>query len=518
MAPGTMEMVSAGGASLALVRTEQGVYALDNACPHQGYGLTTGTLGVDGDGEPVITCLWHNWKFRVRDGVCVLGEEDVPCHPVSIDDSGTLRVSVQRRTPDEEQARLWPSLAGAIERHYVGQLARDTVRLLDTGVAPSTIMAAALGATAARTEDGVGHEVALAADCLAIAEDRDGDERVLPLVIGLSGLSEETRDRPLVEAAAVDDGDLVEAIEREDVAAAMGRAATLEPEMARPLFVEAAARHHLGYGHGVIYTQKVFEVLERTGAECASTVLPQLARSLAVMTREDLLPYMRKTARTIAELDLESLAASRRTAESIPDELVTEFLDRTDPGIDRAVELAHDGLGVEGLLDLASLGSARRMLRYDTGAEHDASANFGWLDITHGLTHARAVRWAWHHEPGPHTARMALHAIWLLFDTGRLERRRGIAPAGEADTPTDLVALGQQLIDDAMDDSGGSFIVVAHLVKTVRAAIEEAAATGSSLPVTAAQRFIHGQRRERFVARNATEALRFVRSGRPPRR
>ena len=80
---GSMRMVKVDGRRLCLVRTVDGVHALDHACPHEGYGLTQGEL--DGD---LLTCAWHNWKFRVDDGACVLGEEDVRTHPVDVDDDG----------------------------------------------------------------------------------------------------------------------------------------------------------------------------------------------------------------------------------------------------------------------------------------------------------------------------------------------------------------------------------------------------------------------------------------------
>ena len=60
---GSMRLARAGDRRLCLVRTSDGVYALDHACPHEGYGLTQGTL----DGN-LLTCAWHNWKFRVDDG------------------------------------------------------------------------------------------------------------------------------------------------------------------------------------------------------------------------------------------------------------------------------------------------------------------------------------------------------------------------------------------------------------------------------------------------------------------
>ena len=79
-AVGEMRMAKVGERRIAVIRTASGVHALDNACPHQGYGLVTGAL----DGE-LLTCQWHNWKFRVDTGECVIGEEDVACHPVTIE-------------------------------------------------------------------------------------------------------------------------------------------------------------------------------------------------------------------------------------------------------------------------------------------------------------------------------------------------------------------------------------------------------------------------------------------------
>ena len=97
---GTMKMVRVDGQRVCLVRTETGVHALDHACPHEGYGLTQGVL--DGD---VLTCAWHNWKFRVSDGSCVLGQEGVQVHDVDIDDGGAVRVRLNEPKPAEVRER-----------------------------------------------------------------------------------------------------------------------------------------------------------------------------------------------------------------------------------------------------------------------------------------------------------------------------------------------------------------------------------------------------------------------------
>ena len=81
LADGAMRMVKVDGHRVCLIRTAGRVHALDHACPHEGYGLTQGELNGD-----LLTCAWHNWKFRVTDGTCVQGEEGVTAHRVDVDD------------------------------------------------------------------------------------------------------------------------------------------------------------------------------------------------------------------------------------------------------------------------------------------------------------------------------------------------------------------------------------------------------------------------------------------------
>src|SRR3954463_15241855 len=91
LAVGAMKMVRVDGHRLCLVRTSEGVFALDHACPHEGYGMTQGSL----DGN-LITCAWHNWKFRVDDGECVVGEENITTHAVTVTDDGSIMVTLTR--------------------------------------------------------------------------------------------------------------------------------------------------------------------------------------------------------------------------------------------------------------------------------------------------------------------------------------------------------------------------------------------------------------------------------------
>ena len=534
---GEMKMVKVGERRVAVIRTASGVHAIDNACPHQGYGLVTGALD-----DELVTCQWHNWKFRVDTGECVMGEEDVPCHAVTIED-GTIHVTVDEPTAAEERERLWPSLRRGIEDNYVGQVARDSIRLLANDAMPEAIAWVGFEHALPREEWGVGHAMATAVDCLAWTVERDGDDRALPLVQALAALAEPTRGRPARRRRDPRAGDLIEAIEGEDHDAAMGiarrLAAEADPAEVRRRFIEAASMHHLSYGHGIIYTQKAFELLDLVGWDKADLVLHELALATTWGTREDTLPYMRKTVAEVRALDLEAIASTPVDPEWDHPGLVDAMLEIDDAPIAAAVEALAAGAGVERLLDAVTIAVSRRLLRYDLDIEFDLDESFGWLDITHGLTTARAARWAWRAHPSPATIRQALWAVWLCHDTSRGEQRHGVRPDPEiVGTPGDITGLIRQgdvdgalaairaagldacssMIEAALADSAGSFIVTAHLIKLTKAAIEEAETTGSDLPLLAAGRYLASPRLERFVSRNVIESLDFVKTGRPPTR
>jgi nitrite reductase/ring-hydroxylating ferredoxin subunit len=544
---GSMRLARVDGRRLCLVRTADGVFALDNACPHEGYGLTQGEL--DGD---ELTCEWHNWRFRVSDGRCTLGEEDVVSHPVMIE-GGEVRVELRRPDPVRLRADLTASLRRGIDNFYVGQISRDVVRLLRADEDPAQLIWEAVAWGAPRAEYGFGHALASAADCLALVERHEGDLRALPVVQAIAGIAEVERRRPLRPApepvAALpprpgevfrglveqgwDVADEAEALLRGAIEAGFG------PDELRPWLVGVVADHHLGYGHGAIYLQKTFEMLERLGWDRAPTVLPHLVIAHLAMTREDRLPYMRGFVRALHDVDLRALAEAEADPSWHDDGRVRDALlsGRGDGALTAAVDAVHAGGGVEGLIGVVADAVSQRLLSYDPDVERDHHADFGWLDITHGLTYAAAARWIWRTTPGPDAARVALWTAFLAGYSGR----RGFAPVAEppldpdggaADLPGAIADgryddaaraalagdphdVGAQLVAAALDDRAGSFIVAAHAVKTTEAAICEHAATGSALPLAAVARFMAAPRKERFVTGNVVRSIDFL-SGRGP--
>jgi nitrite reductase/ring-hydroxylating ferredoxin subunit len=517
----SLRMVRVGDRRICLVHTATGLHAIDNACPHEGYGLTQGNLAGD-----VLTCQWHNWKFRVDDGTCVLGEEDVTSHHVTLADDGTISVTLATADPAAAFPKLVGSLRRGIEHDYIGQVSRDVVRLLQADANPGELVWEAIAYGAPRAEFGWGHSIASAADCLAMVDNYNGDARTLPIVQAISGISETERDRPVnplpdpVTALPQHPASVFRSmVETEDLegAQALVRGAIangLGASDLRPWFTSVVTDHHLSYGHGAIYAQKAFELLDNLGWERADTVLPHLVPTLVYGTREDTLPYMKPFMRSLAGLDLAALTQCEQAVGWTDDGRLLDAILTTSnrtAAIEAAADALRRGAGVDGVLKVVTEAVSERMLRYDTAGEFDFHDDFGWLDITHGLTYANAARWHHAHSPGPDTLRLTLFSVFLAHWTGRHEWHTSIGPTVEVDLhTTDIAAAGRALQHEALGDRTSQFIVFAHAVKMSRAATEEATLAGSPLPLQATARFMREPRLERFVARTVTQSIDFV--------
>ena len=514
---------------LLLVRTSTGVYALDQACPHEGYGLRQGQLSGD-----LLTCAWHNWKFDVSTGECVLGEEGVRTHAVEVGADGSLRVELSRADPRTERPRLVASLRDGIVHQRVGQVSRDVVRLLRADANPGELVWEAIDYGAPRAEFGWGHAVASAVDCLSMVELYEGDQRALPIVQAIAGIAEAERGRPvnplpppLGRLPADPAAAFRAAVEGESVEAAQALVlgaieAGRDCAELRRWFTAIVSDHHLSYGHAAIYAQKAFQLLERLGWDRADTVLAHLVPTIVYGTREDTLPYMRPFVRALGGLDLDALAAIDADPTWRDDgRLVAALLDEGDrtAALRAAVDALHDGAGIDGLLDAVVAAVSVRMLRYDVAGEADFHDDFGWLDITHGLTYANAARWHADGRGDPDVLRLALWTVFQAHWTGRHEWHAGVGEADAVDTGADDLGVrgaGEALQRRALLDGTSALIVHAHAVKTTTAATAEAVRAGNDVALQAATRFLDAPKLERFVAANVVRSIDFL-SGRTVR-
>jgi 3-phenylpropionate/trans-cinnamate dioxygenase ferredoxin subunit len=121
---GTRVSVEIGGRRVAIFNVDGALYALRDACPHQGARLSEGTvaLSVESEtpgryrldtGKARIVCPWHGWEYDLQTGD-------------SRHDRGTSRV-----------------------KSY------EVARLMGAGLSPACARPGSLGATRARASRGV---------------------------------------------------------------------------------------------------------------------------------------------------------------------------------------------------------------------------------------------------------------------------------------------------------------------------------------------------------------------------
>ena len=556
--------ISEGGAKsfayldkrIALFRTPRGVFACDNRCPHQGYALVRGDV-KDG----VLTCAWHNWKFELGTGRCEHGGENIRTYPVQVRD-GQVFIDVTDPSAEVIRPELFASLNAAMDDLDTGRMARDAMRLQRIGTPLADVIREGVRYAAPRAEYGWDHSLATLTDCLRMSDFFAESLRALPVIQGLSVAAENqvrrpNRPRPDPIDPVASYGSIQAALaaypvlcdeERADDAEALLRgliAAQVSPAELRHTLLSAVTDHFLAYGHSMIFVQKAFEMLDQIGWQEADTVLSPLVPEMIWGTRYDKLPYMRKFLRAWegAGPDLDVLA--RRGAAGTFDQAAYRRSLTDGSPEDAATALIgalQGGAQVTAVIDATSRAASERLARFDIDLDLDDTNEWGWLDVTHTLTYLNALRWAWSADPSPQVLRGLFHAAWFVQWTGQFDHPDGAAQAQrpaphQSDDasqvhkaivgrdPEAAVALvhgyagpreelERSLIQAAAEDHSVSPIMVAHVVKTARAAVDEARALGGTAaaePVAAAARFLASPKRERFVYQSTLEAITVLR-------
>lgn len=562
--PGSTRLLRVGHDQVALFRLSDGrVFAVDNRCPHEGYPLVQGAVSGQ-----TLTCVWHNFKFDLKDGACLLGDEAVRSYPVRVIED---QVEVDLRPPDQGKliARLWSSLAVGLEGAEVGRMARDTARLIEAGVDPVQIAATAARWDALHAEYGTTHALPVAADVASLARHRlPGQQATLPLVQLL-----EITARPSIRQperaipAPVDPGEdpvaaglrLQALVEAEDAA---GAEALMRGALAKgwgrqtvePWLLRLCADHFLDFGHALIYSVKVMDLLELAGWEHADPLLSTLVYSVTLGTREDLLPPWAGTRRRleIVSGELPRWAARPREAgpgwtgatDSGPRTLRDAILDGSPADAFNAVRDAlRDGAPLDRICDGLVLAASERILRFDPAIARAKENQNDWLDVSHLLTFASAVRHALTRCDDPSLLRLLFQSAHFTQRAGALDGpRQTWKPAAEADLsdlgraveakdPARALSVAAALLERhggpeplvgtllafALDDPAVRGIVVAHVLKTLMVALDETGRLGDPSPLLATLRFAASPQRERRVARVVHEAIELVVHGRIPR-
>jgi nitrite reductase/ring-hydroxylating ferredoxin subunit len=502
------KIVKAGKKQIVVFKTETGLYACNNRCPHEGYPLIEGTLAEG----CVLTCNWHNWKFDLESGATLIGGDKLRRYPVTVRD-GQVWIDVSDPPAEEVIARALENLHDCFRREETVRMARELARLQRAGGDPLDAVRAAFDWTHEHLEFGALHSQGAAADWLALRETQAEDEaeRLVPLVEIIGHLCHDSlreHHYPFAKGrAAFDPEALAAAIEaeEEDAAVAQVRGALAEgrgfSDLRRPLSVAALA-HYNDFGHSLIYVNKTGELIGRLGGGVAEPALLALVRALVKAFREDLIPEFRTYAGVLSAWD--GTGAKRPSA--------ADFA-----GLDakRAMALAVQASGDPArlygvLLEAGAWGMLHFDLGYQARTDGQVSQNVGWLDYTHHITFANAVR----------TACEAYPELWPqgLLQMACFVGRNARYVDGGQDTTDWAVDDPQAFLDRSLrslfDHGQPEFIVSAHLIKilaAVRAEVEAApGAAFAPVLLAATNRFLNAPLKRRHTLRAANQALDFV--------
>jgi len=495
------------GRQIALFATPERIFACANRCPHEGYPLSEGSLAQG----CVLTCNWHNWKFDLSTGANLDRGEAVRIYPVRLADGGVW-LDLTDPPIEERRAAVLESLERAFDDEDYERMARELARFGALGD-PLDALRAAVAWSFERLEYGWTHAYAGMACWLTLNAERARDEaaRLTCLLESLAPLAEDClrQDRfPFTEAERPwDESAFLAAIEAEDEPAA---AAYLRGAFSAGLhfadlegaFTRAALAHYADFGHSLIYVVKAGELIGHLGPAVEAPLLLSLLRAIVYSSREDLIPEFRHYAPALAQWGGSGQAPEAGDYRGLNER--------------RALELtASRGKAPPATLYRALLGAnAWNLLAFDIArqqrVDQPTADNAGWLDVTHGITFAEAVRRQCTRMPELWPQGLLQMACFAGRNSRFTDPRVSLEHWRVADEASFLEATIEGLFDHGRAEN----IVAIHLVKTTLAVRSECAdAALRPLLVAGLRRFLESPLPRRHVRRTVKQALALVALG-----
>jgi len=507
---GGCKVVRLSGKQIALFRRAGEIYACNNRCPHQGYPLSEGDL----DGDCVLTCNWHNWKFNLESGANLYGGDRLSVYPVEVR-GDEVWIDLAEPPLAARVAAIMLQLREAFDDNDYQRMARELARLTQVGADPLQALASAIHWSHDRLEFGWTHAYAASADWLMLYDEDAGDaeNQLVCLLESVAHIADDAlrmeRYPFSKEACAYDEDRFVAAIDSEEEAqsiACMRGAieAGLGFEDIERGLTRAALLHYNDFGHSIIYVTKARMLIERLGRDVFEPLLLSLVRSLIYSRREDRIPEFRRYTKMLDTW-------GRGGAAGAPDMHAWYKL-----GINKALELtaSYSEAPAEQLYAALSGACAANMLGYDLEQQHKIdipiSDNVGWLDFTHAITFSSAVRMQCRKFPDLWPAGLLQMACFVGRNASFTERRPDLVSW----RVPDISGFFASAIDELHNHDCDEFIVSAHVLKTVLAARtevrEELSVEVSEYLAAAVNRFLNSPLKRKQARRTAHQAMKFV--------
>lgn len=498
------------GQQIVVTLTADGPYAYINQCPHQGYPLTEGTVTKD----CILTCPWHNWKFDLKSGDCITGGDQLSVFPVDIHED-KIWINLNPLDTKTQLAKTKQHIYDAFFDADYERLSRETTRLTALGVDPLQTLAWAITWSWDKLETGWTHAYAGLSDWISLYEQCDNEiDRLVCLQEALGHIAEDIHHSQtyayttqILDYSEEVFCDAIES-EQEDRAIAYLNGALKQgmtwPQLEK-IFTKIALAHYNDFGHSLIYVTKVKPILTALGPELLAPLLRPLVRSLVFATREDTTPPFKAYRDTLKHWNKTDL-----TPKAQRNALATHW---RKAGVQKSLALTllyktNDPLH---LYDQLVYAAAYNMLYFDISYQDKThgpvSSNISWLNFSHGITFAIAVRQQASQFPEIWPQGFLQLACFIGRNASFIDDHQDQSQWFSNTITQDL----QNLIYNQLDHGWSEYIVSVHYVKTllsVQQEIQYLTDKTQSMLFAAVHRFVKSPFKRRLSRRIATQSIR----------
>ena len=510
------QVVKLQGKQIAVFMHQGQLHACNNRCPHEGFPLVEGSL----DAGCVLTCQWHNWKFDLTSGANLYGGDALRIYPVQVRDDAVW-VNLVDPPPNVRIEQAMLQLEQAMDDLDRPRVARELARVEKAGGTVEAAIARAIIRGHDRLRYGMAHSLAGADAWLRLrGELHDPVDRLTCASEALGYMAFEVLREP---CWAFDGGQqpwqparFLAAVEAQDEATAVrllqGAADQgLGLEDLLPTLTKAALAHYSAFGHSVIFLLHVRRLVARLGPPVTLPLLRAWVRSVVAATREDLLPDFRAYADALARWPAaaRSISAAWPAAQTFTALPIKRTLEQVLQVADRPPA---------DLLDLLTEAAALHLLRFDASVAlrvtNLAQDNTNWLDFSHALTFAQALRGLLPTGSSLWPQALLQMALFIGRNTPWLDTEVSAEQALAQWAVADQAAFDARCQAQVLDHGLGLDIFSVHWLKTW-AAVRESVAGGLSpsarqASLAALNRLFAASFKQHHARRHAHQALAFV--------
>jgi nitrite reductase/ring-hydroxylating ferredoxin subunit len=421
--------VNLDGHVIALFHTPEGIFAVDNRCPHMGFPLDRGTVK-----DCILSCHWHHARFDLHSGGAFdPWADDVRAFPVKLE-GGDILIDLAPRG-DSHRHRV-ERLRDGIERNISLVIGKSVIAMLDeTGGDARESFRIGLDFGTHYRRDGWGAGLTTLTCMMNLVPRLRAEDRARAMFHGLCSVANDSdghpprfETRPLPGGGAslaeikrwlrrfVEVRD-TEGAERCIVSAV--RTGAAPREVADMMFAAATDHRYLDGGHTLDFTNKAFEALDHAGWDLAEPVLASLARGYATGDRMEESNSWRNPIDLVAILETafesisEALVQGERSSRSWSgrDALVPVILGDDPQAIVEAMLAAlREGCAPADLAGTVAYAASLRIAHFPTSNE------FGdWDTAHHSFTFANAVHQSVRRVDSPELVRGIFDAAMTVY-------------------------------------------------------------------------------------------------------